>query len=166
MPASLLSQDKNQERQIILQLGLSDFGSFLDYQTIRGIYNINLHYRFSNYFGAGAQFGYGQFQQNNYLTGENVFVGHIYRYSASGRFHLTPFFAKNEYSRFDLYISGIIGGQSSMLNELYSYPGTYNSIDYGAYFGAKYNPIKQVGIYCEAGLGKHSYSQFGILFSF
>lgn len=160
------AQDNSALKKMDVSIGLSDLGGFMDYGIVRGVYNLNLDYRVSKHFSTGVQFGYGRLLFYNYLGGENVVGGNIYRYAATGSFHLTPFIIKKENPKLDIYLKGKIGGQTGTTTEVYSYQGTFNFLDYGAYFGVSYNPIKKIGIYGELGYGKVSYSQFGLSFSF
>ncbi len=160
------AQENSFKKQLEVSLGLSDLGGFMDYNNVKGVYNASFNYKFSKYFSSGAQFGYGQLQLYNYLTDENIVGGHIYRYAATGNFHLTPLIISHDNPKMDLFIKGKIGGNTTINQDPNSNSGTKNRIDYGCYFGVKYNPIKSLGVYVELGYGNISYSQFGISHTF
>ena len=149
-----------------VRIGLSDLGGFMDYNNVYGIYNLNLNYKFSKYYSAGIQVGYGGVKTYDYYDGGSVQSGNIFRYAATGTLYLSPLFLKNENSKFDLYIRGVIGGQTALAKEPYPNPGKYNSVDYGFYGGFNYAPFKNIGIFGELGYGNLSYSQFGISYKF
>lgn len=161
-------QENSFKKYMEVRVGISDLGGFMDYNNnVNGIYNLNLNYRFSKYFGAGIQGGYGGLKTNAYATGgEDIHYGNLFRYAASGTFYISPLFLKKENPKFDLYIRGVVGGQTAFVKEPYPNPGTYNRFDYGGYVGFNYSPFKNIGIYGEVGYGNRSHSQFGISYKF
>jgi len=147
--------------------GISDYGSFMNFKTTKGIYNLGLNYRFTKYFDVGIQMGYGQLlDEYGSLPGANSIAMHLYRYSVKGGFHILPLFNITQNFPLDIFLRGCIGGLSAIATEAYTGPASYSKADYGIYLGIKYNPIKRLGIYGEVGFGNFSYSQFGVSVAF
>lgn len=164
----MLAQNKQtSDKKFDLYIGLSDYGSFMSFKTTNGIYNLGLDYRITKYFGLGLQVGYGQLLDQYGTVQSEGFTGmHLYRYAAVGDFHLLPLFIESANSKLDLFVRGTIGGQYAKATDDYSGPDSYNKVDYGAYFGISYNPIKVLGIYGLIGYGNFSFTQFGLSVSF
>lgn len=156
-------QEKLYKRHLEVRIGISDLGGFMDYSNVYGKYILNLNYRFSKYFGAGIQAGYGGVKNYNYFEGGSSQSGNVFGYVATGTFYISPLIFKTESSKLDLYIRGQIGGQTAIVKEPLT-PGTYNSLDYGCYFGLNYSLLRRIGIFGEVGYGNLTYSQFGISF--
>lgn len=156
------AQNENLKNNTELSIGLSDFGKFLNYKSTNGVVNLNINHWLSKYLDLGIQAGVGR-QFDQYGPGIDKSISmYLYKYSATSRFHLSPFIRNPKDLKTDIYLKGIFGGQTVEMVESITSPASSTEIDYGLYLGLSYNPIWKINIYGEVGIGKNSYSQIGL----
>lgn len=162
----MISQIDHNKNKTEISIGLSDFGEFLNYKTTNGVINLNVNVWLSKHVDVGIQAGIGRlFDQ--YGSGIDKSIGmYLYKYSTTSRFHFSPFFFKDQDSKIDTYLKGLIGGQTVKVLQEISSPYINTEVDYGLYLGIRYNPIWLLGIYGEIGVGRFAYSQLGLSLSF
>ncbi|MEX0987077.1 MAG: hypothetical protein WD052_06320 [Bacteroidales bacterium] len=147
-------------------IGISDFGEFLNYKTTKGVINLNTNFWLSKHVDVGVQAGIGrQFDQYGTVTNNSIGM-YLFKYSTISRFHFLQLPIKSQDSKIDFYLKGILGGQTVKRVEEFTSPNVNTEVDYGIYFGIRYNPIWLLGIYGEIGAGRFSYSQFGLSLKF
>lgn len=146
------------------QLGYKTGGSEKGSQ----VFNIGFNYGLLNCLEIGSRLGYTSITTrpktitDGFISGEkaNTFI-----YGANANFHLLPFFIPYEKIRFDIYISGQLGGISKLTkpNQL---PAKVNELDYGLYFGSAFYIGRHLGLFGEIGKGNYKNSQIGLTVKF
>jgi len=120
-----------------------------------GNYQVEANYSFSKLIDAGVYFGYSRFETNNVnWTDLIVYTKYSYTpfYGVNCVFHILPLLVKTD-SRFDLYITGKLGGLSIISPEGY-YPHG-QSTEYGLGSGFSFYLTKNLGLYAEYCYGKY-----------
>ena len=120
-------------------------------------YNIDASYGISKHFDLGIYYSYNHISGDKYhqQIGSNGYV-YIHNFGIESRYFLTSYFIKKPV-KYDFYLKGIIGKQLfkrySETNEMLD---SINQGNAGLLLGAKYNPIKRLGIMAEFGYGLQS----------
>ncbi len=118
---------------------------------------LETNYGISNHFEMGGYLGYGKDLPDNKLfnpTGINQY-SHRALYGINCNYHFLPYLVKNSDFRFDLYISGKLGGiYGKYMTMTYSVVSKHY-IDYGIFGGCSFYLWKHIGTYIEYGYDKY-----------
>ncbi|MDA3930505.1 MAG: hypothetical protein PF541_16270 [Prolixibacteraceae bacterium] len=146
------------------QLGFTWHGS----DEITPSFQTELNYGLLNYMEIGPYVGYGTFKANDISSTGNygaILKSNALFYGMNTNVHFFPFLVKSENFRFDLYLSGKLGG-FYRLTEEGMFPERGHEWDYGVYAGAAFYFSRHWGIYGEYGYGNYTNARFGLSFKF
>ncbi len=133
-------------------------------------FRAEINYGFARVFEVGAYAGHGfyillQIEQGE-TGGAVVESGYsALNYGVNANFHILPLLIKEKAPRFDLYLSGKVGGIKSLGEYSFPVPDKFHS-DYGIYGGAAYFIGKHFGLYGEFGYGNYTRARYGLVIKF
>ena len=115
-------------------------------------YNLDASYGLSKHFDLGIYYSYNHISQDKYqeLIGSPDY-SYIHGYGVVSRYYLMSYLI-NRPVKFDFYLKGLLGGQYRIrYMDVYNKTTKDNVFDYGILLGAKYMPLKYLGIMAEFG---------------
>lgn len=135
------------------------------------VFQCEVNYGVLNFLEVGLYGGNGRIKTEEITSIENDFsysgIGRANAlfYGLNANIHLLPFIIKAEKFRFDIYLSGKMGGLY-YLTEQNIYPAPGHVFDYGIYVGSAFYLGQHWGIFGEYGLGNHAKYRVGLSFKF
>jgi hypothetical protein len=158
-------QESNHALKIGIKIGYTQLidGNSLDPKMRSSISEYKKHFRFETnyclsknieiggYIGYSSFWGYIQDPIDTFLL-----HNHDYKtlfYGLNTNFHILPFFIGAKDFRFDLYVTGKVGGMRYFGEDGSKVKG--NMTEYGAGPGMCFYPTKHIGIFAEYSFGKY-----------
>lgn len=139
-----------------------------------GVFNRNqsnfraeVNYGFARVFEVGAYTGHGFYIRINKEPGGSVesFGYSALNYGVNANFHILPLLIKEKALRFDLYLSGKVGGINPIGEYNFPVPEKFHP-DYGIYGGVAYYFGSHFGLYGEFGYGNYTRVRYGLAIKF
>jgi len=131
---------------------------YLKYGAYYGTsYNIDASYGISKHFDLGIYYSCNHISEKRFQQeiGYNDY-SFTHNFGVESRYFLTSYFIKKPV-KYDFYLKVFVGmGVSKRYSELYDVMTNGKEGDIGLLLGAKYNPIKRLGIMAEFGYGLQS----------
>ena len=135
------------------------------------VFQCEVNYGVLNFLEVGLYGGNGRIKTEEIFSIENDFSysgggrANALFYGLNANIHLLPFIIKAEKFRFDIYLSGKMGGLYYLTKEnIYPAPG--HVFDYGFYAGSAFYLGQHWGIFGEYGFGNHVKYRVGLSFKF
>ncbi len=133
-------------------------------------FRVEVNYKIVPFIEVGVYAGFGFYQdikRENIgtTTGMTISGYAAANYGLNANFHFLPLIVKEKKVRFDLYVSGKLGGINPERKNFSPLPHKYFS-DYGVYAGAAYYFTRHFGVYGEFGYGSYTNLRYGLSFKF
>jgi len=153
----IFTQETYIKNRLSFKLGNAQYKSPLSDGTFRtyAIPKLEANYGINKYAELGIYTGF------NWESSQSVMPNIYWNYGINANFHILPFFIKQADSRFDLYISGKLGGIRPLGENTYN---PYHPLwsDYGIYGGVVFYPLDHIGAFIEYGKGSFTRFRYGI----
>ncbi len=151
------------------KLGFAMSNSGVFYRKLPNI-RLEGNYGLARVFEVGAYTGFGFYIHEMKEQGEpggsvESFGYSALNYGVNANFHILPLLIKEKALRFDLYMSGKVGGVSPIGEYGFPAPDKFNP-DYGIYGGVAYYFGSHFGLYGEFGYGNYTRARYGLAIKF
>ncbi|MCF8357638.1 MAG: hypothetical protein K9H26_02695 [Prolixibacteraceae bacterium] len=147
--------------------GYSQLGAG-DIKEIIPTFQAGVNYGILKFIEIGLYTGYGSINTISEKIPDGYFSytrANTVFYGINSNFHLLPFIIKSEKFRFDVYLSGKLGGFYRFSDEN-MLPARGHNWDYGVYVCLAFYPGKHWGFFGEYGLGNNTSHRVGLSFKF
>lgn len=129
-------------------------------------FRVEVNYKMLPFIEVGVFAGFGFYEDIQIVGSRATISGYAAtNYGLNANFHILPLVVKEKKVRFDLYVSGKLGGINPERKNFSPLPHKYFS-DYGVYAGAAYYLTRHFGVYGEFGYGSYTNLRYGLSFKF
>lgn len=129
-------------------------------------FRVEVNYKMLPFIEVGVYAGFGFYEDIQIVGSRATISGYAAtNYGLNANFHFLPLIVKEKKVRFDLYVSGKLGGINPERKNFSPLPHKYFS-DYGVYAGAAYYFTRHFGVYGEFGYGSYTNLRYGLSFKF
>lgn len=152
-------QDSYLKNRWNFKVGYSRYGTnrSINYKQITAPnYRIEANYGIRNLIEPGVYFGYSKFESSKINWGDSTIMQNdspAFFYGINCNFHLLPLFVKEDDFRFDLYLTGKIGGL--YIASPTGFVPNGSESEYGLGGGLSFYLWKHLGVYVEYSYGKY-----------
>ena len=158
LPSNSYSQNSSFKSRYNIKMGYSRYisNTLKNHEHVYfNNYKLEFNYKVLRHLEAGIYIGYSKFDVIKINFADTIFYHKnqpALFYGINCNYHLLPFLVKKE-SKFDLYITGKMGGFYLNSNEGYFPQG--NDSEYSIGIGASFYVFKNIGVFSEYTYGKY-----------